>query len=144
MLKLNPVKSNIILFGNKYIVEQIKLNFNITLDGQPLLIVDHAKSLGLILDSQLRFSDHVSYMPEKTYIAIKLLYPHRQYLDINIKKELCESLVLSHFNHYDYVYGPCLSSYDRYRIQKVQNYCIRFFFGIRRREYPISLGSCHG
>ena len=97
-------------------------------------LVEHGKSLGLIVDSQLRFSDYVSYMLKKTYIAIKLLYPQRQYLDRNIKKELCDSLVLSHFNHCDYVYGPCLSSHDLYRIQKIQNHCIRFIFGIRRRN----------
>lgn len=92
------------------------------------------KSLGLILDAQLRFKSHVNYMLRKAYITLKTIYPHRQYLDQNIKKELCDSLVLSHFNHCDNVYGPCLDSQDTRRIQKVQNSCIRLIYGIRRRN----------
>lgn len=47
---------------------------------------------------------------------------------------LCDSLVLSHFNHCDTVYGPCIDSTEARRIQKVQNSCLRLIFGIKRRQ----------
>lgn len=63
-----------------------------------------------------------------------MIYGHRHYLDEDTKILLCDSLVLSHFNHCDSVYGPCLDSCDVRRIQKVQNSCLRLIYGIRHRQ----------
>ena len=133
-LKLNPSKSIVMLLGNKQNVNRLSNLLNVKIDNISLPIVQKAKSLGLVLDYQLTFTDHVSWLLKKAYCALKSIYPHRHYLEKNIKKELCDSLVLSHFNHCDNVYGPCLQNFDRGRIQKVQNSCIRFIFGIRRRD----------
>jgi len=59
-----------------------------------------------------------------------LLTPH-------LKKMLTDSLVLSTFNYCDVVYGPCLTAFDSQRIQKMQNYCLRFIFGLKKHE-PVS------
>lgn len=47
---------------------------------------------------------------------------------------LCESLVLSKFNYCDTVYGSCIDSTSKRRIQGIQNACLRLCFGIRRRQ----------
>lgn len=47
---------------------------------------------------------------------------------------MCDSLVLSHFNHCDVVFGPCLDSSDIKRIQKTQNSCLRLIYGIKRPQ----------
>ena len=48
---------------------------------------------------------------------------------------MCESLVLSQFNYCSQVYGPCLDAVDAYRIQKVQNACLRYIFKIRKYDH---------
>lgn len=48
---------------------------------------------------------------------------------------MCDSFVLSHFNFCDAVYGPCITAETSYRIQKVQNCCLRFIHGIRRGQH---------
>lgn len=47
---------------------------------------------------------------------------------------LCDALVLSHLNHCDVVYGPCLDSVAKRRIQVMQHCCIRLTLGIRGRR----------
>lgn len=132
MLKLNPKKSIVVLIGNKNSINSISNEFSLSISNQILQVVENTKSLGLVIDSQLKFSSHISYVLKKSYCALKTIYPHRHYLDQNVKRELCDSLVLSHFNHCDIVYGPCLDSRDSHRIQKMQNSCIRFIFGMGR------------
>lgn len=98
------------------------------------MIKNHCKSLGLIIDTKIRFKEHITYKLQRAYSSLKLIYNQRHYLDRDVKKMLCDSLVLSHFDHCDSVYGPCLDNYDIRRIQKVQNSCIRLIYGIRRRQ----------
>lgn len=66
--------------------------------------------------------------------SLKFMYSHRHYFDKDLKRELCDALVLSHFYYLDLVYGPCLTVCDRRRVQKVQNSCIRPIFGVPRRN----------
>ena len=56
----------------------------------------------------------------------------RSYFTTKIKLQLCDSLVLSQFNHCSQVFSPCLDSETYYKIQKVQNSCLSFAFGIRK------------
>ena len=48
---------------------------------------------------------------------------------------LCESLVLSVFNYGDILYSPFLTQNLKYKIQKVQNSCLRLIYGVRRRDH---------
>ena len=44
-------------------------------------------------------------------------------------------MILSIFNYCDIVYGPCLDAHTSMRIQKVQNSCVRFVFGLQCRDH---------
>ena len=133
-LKINPQKSSVLLFGKKHEIEELKNTITIKVGQETLAFQNRGKSLGLILDTELRFKEHTSYILRKAYCALKAIYPHRHYLAGDVKKLLCDTLVLSHFNHCDNVYGPCLDGVDMGRIQKMQNNCLRLIYGIRRRQ----------
>ena len=133
LLKVNPTKSVALLFGGKdraNLLETLKPN----IDNHEIQFKNNVKNLGLIIDSNLRFNEHVTSKLKLGYSALKTLYSHRHFLSQKTRKLLCDSLILSHFNFCDTVYGPCLDSTDVRRIQKLQNCCMRFIFGIRRRE----------
>ena len=51
------------------------------------------------------------------------------------KKRLCEALVLSQFNYCAPVYGLGLDQNTSSRIQRVQNSCARFIFGIKKYQH---------
>ena len=135
LLKLNPSKSSVIIFGNQTQIEVVKNNIEIKLNNATLPFVDSCKSLGLILDSRLRFKDHVKSKLRVAYGLLKLIFGQRHYLSVDSRKMLSNALVLSQFNHCSAVYYPCLDSSDRCRIQKVQNACLRMIYGVRRRDH---------
>lgn len=135
LLFLNPNKSKVMLFGSKAVVADLSENFVITIGNTIIPIVDNASNLGLIFDNTFRFRSQVSKYLQRSYAGLKMLYPHRNYLSIKVKTMLCESLVLSTFSYCAAIYYPCLDVLSKGRIQRVQNSCARFIFGIRRREH---------
>lgn len=134
-LKLNPTKSSLLLFGNKNKINTIKDSLNISIDGTRLNFVNSAKNLGIYLDIDLRFKDHLKSIFQKAYTALKMLYSNRHILSRKLRKHLCESLVLSNFTYCDFVYGFCLDNESNNRIQKVQNQCVRFVYGLRKYDH---------
>lgn len=135
LLKLNPSKSSVILFGNESQINFVKNNMTIKLNNVPLPYCDSCKSLGLTIDSRLRFKAHVTAKLRSAYGNLKLIYGNRHSLPRETRKLLCDALVLSQFNHCSGVYVPCLDAADRHRIQKVQNACLRLIYGINRRNH---------
>ena len=105
---------------------QLKIN-NILLP-----IKDCVKSLGLYLDSSLTFTKNTTSLVQKSFMNLKLLYSNRELLSRKLRVLLAEALVLSFFNYCNYIYGPFLDLKNNNRIQKVQNSCCRFVFGLRR------------
>lgn len=136
-LTLNPNKCIAMLFTRPMDRARLAQEINIKINDIPVPITEEAKNLGLIVDTSLRFDKHISNCIKRAIARLKVLYSSRHILNTNLKIILCDSLVLSIFNYCDTVYGPCLTAANSARIQKIQNYCLRFIYGIRRRE-PIS------
>lgn len=133
-LTINPSKTTVMVFGRpkarSLILDRVKLQ----LQGKTLAVTESIKNLGLNIDCRLRFTKHVTNMVRASFGKLKVLYGCRDCLDVGLRRQLCETLILSRFNYCDTVYGPCLDSKDTFRIQKVQNACLRFIYGIRRRQ----------
>lgn len=136
-LGLNSKKSSCIIFGRKAERDQFLATYQnaIVIDDEPIKFQDTCKNLGIVLDQDLRFTNHVTKCLQKAYLNLKLIYQNRHFLDKSIKTKLCESLVLSHVNYCDVVYGPCLRSFDIGRIQRLQNSCLRLIHGIRKYDH---------
>lgn len=133
-LQLNASKCSVMLFGSKIPRDTAADSLELFVDGTPLPIVKSAKNLGIHFDSNLRFRPHVNNLIKKSYFALKTLYANRFMISQKLKIQLCDSLVLANFNFCDVVYGPCIDGVDGRRVQRVQNSCLRFIYGIRRRE----------
>ena len=134
-LQVNVNKSSLLLFGKKEQVSILKENFRLELDGACIPVADEAKNLGLILDNNFRYKKQISGYISSAYMKLRSLYPHRQDLSIPVKKRLCEALVLSQFSYCATIYHPCLDNADKVRIQRVQNSCLRYIFGIRKFDH---------
>lgn len=134
-LAVNPTKSNTLLFGRHAMRDRCKHRVNVQIGNEVLPVSDRARNLGIIMDSSLKYSEYVSMIIRRAYCNIKLIYSNRDFFDISTKKLLCDSIVLSHFNYVDVVYGPALSVKDSRRLQLVQNSCIRLVYGLRRSEH---------
>lgn len=134
-LKINPNKSSVVLFGSRNTVTRVQNLININILNTPIPLVTFARNLGLMIDSDLRFHQHIDKKIQSAFIALKKLYANKQILSPNIRKLLCDSLVLSQFNYGDVIYGPCLTSVTVQRIQRVQNACLRFIYGLRKYDH---------
>lgn len=134
-LNVNPSKSQVILFGNPNTCKELRRVLEVKVNGSVLPIADSVRDLGLILDNSFRFREQISRYIRNSYLTMKTLYPHRSTLNTHIKIRLCESLILSRFAYCSVVYDPAIDSNTEYRIQKVQNSCLRYIFGIRKFEH---------
>lgn len=137
-LELNPKKCQILLFGRAQTREQYQDLLRINLAGQTLSCSTLARNLGLLLDVNLRFTEHISNCIRKAFVNLKLVFNQRHLLSQDLKKMLCDSLVLSQFTFCDTLYGPCLLERDARRIQMMQNSCVRMICGIRKYERGVS------
>lgn len=136
-LTLNPNKCSALVFSGRNDLE-ITSQIQIKINDEIIPTVKVAKSLGIIFDTSLKFQLQVKKVIQKAYINLKLLYSNRHILSFNLRKNLCEVLVLSHLNYCNFIYGPCLNAVDRNRLQKIQNACCRLVFGLRKYDRGIS------
>ena len=134
-LKINPNKSSVLIFGPTEAVSCVRTLLNVKVDGKTISIVDSAKNLGVIIDSQLKFGNHVKNLIQKAFFKLKLLYSSRHFFDSSTKRFLCDSLILSNFNYCYEVYGVFLSHFWQSKLQRVQNCCLRFIYSIRKHQH---------
>uniref|UniRef100_A0A1Y1M6V6 Reverse transcriptase domain-containing protein n=1 Tax=Photinus pyralis TaxID=7054 RepID=A0A1Y1M6V6_PHOPY len=131
-LQLNPTKCNAMLFSNKLTKSQMP---RMHINNLAIPFVDKCKNLGVILDTSLRFRPHVTMCIQRAFLNLRLLFPHKFYLSTSIKLMLCNSLVLSHFAHCSPVYSSCITHDTTHSIQRVQNSCLRFVYGISKYDH---------
>ena len=122
------------MFGPKRAKHIFKNSLSIVIENTELPKLDKAKTLGIVLDTDLRFEDFINCNIGKGYSILKTLYSNRHCLPRKTKAMLCDSLILSLLNYADVLYGPCLTSLYKGKIQKLQNSCLRFIYGIRRGQ----------
>nr|CAH7737089.1 unnamed protein product [Callosobruchus chinensis] len=132
-LKLNTNKCAVIYFGSNKLHAAASLT--ISVNDEVLPVKTEVKNLGLLLDSKLRFRAQVSKVQQAAFRSLRNLYRSRHSLSAELKTNLCESLVLSHCNYCNVVYMPSLDVTCKYKIQKIQNACIRYIFGLRLRDH---------
>ena len=124
-LVLNPNKCQHMLTGSRHSLSIVN-DLDVFVDNVRISSSESVVSLGVVIDRELNLTNNVSRLCKKAYYSWKQLLPFRDVLDAPTKLLLTESLVLSLLNYGDIVYGPFISCADNYRLQKVQNLCIRF------------------
>ena len=72
-LSLNVSKTKLMLVGSKPKLQQYR-GFSISLNGEPVETVDTFKYLGMIIDLQLHFHQHIDYVVNKTTARLGMLY----------------------------------------------------------------------
>lgn len=133
-LSLNGKKSCAMVLCSRRKRTMVESNLRFNVGGDELVFSERVLLLGLHIDVDLRFRYHVGQLFQKTYAKIKILYANKHILDVNLKKRLTESFVLSQFNYALVSYYFCLDLMTENRIQKVQNICCRFSLGLRKYD----------
>lgn len=134
-LLLNPNKSKYMICGTKSQISRLNPSNKILIMGQPIERVWEARNLGLQMDCDLRFENHIIGLVRDCFYRLKILYNVRDHLGVDLRIRLTESLILSKLNYTDIVYGPRLTAKTQRLVQRIQNACARFCFDIPFREH---------
>ena len=97
---------------------------NIKLEDQVISNVDHAKSLGLIIDNRLSWSNHVNELCKKVTSAIGALRRIRPLISQSTAVLVYNSLIQPHFDYCSLVWDG-LSDQLSDKLQKLQNRAAR-------------------
>jgi hypothetical protein len=92
------------------------------------------KNLGVIFDETFTWEQHISSLIKKAYAKLRQFYSYRKSLSIKTKTRLIETYVLSQLNYCDVVIQGTTNS-EKERLQRVQNSCIRYIFGLRKYDH---------
>lgn len=135
-LKLNPDKTQPILIAHARILTSIDINIapKIIVNDIPLAYQRTVKSLGLIINNKLEWSEAVTNTCNKVFAAMHALKKMKRFLPFHIKLLLVKTLVFPHFNYCSTVINDLTMNLNL-RLQKTQNYCIRYLFELQRDEH---------
>ena len=135
-LALNPSKSQAIIIGNPRLLMNLN-NISIpklTLDGVQIPLYKSVKNLGLYLNENLLWSNHVTYICKKVYLSLQNLRRLGYFLPPSLKIQLVKSLIMPHFDYGDIVYQD-LSGDLSTKLQRAQNAAIRFIFNLKKYDH---------
>ena len=133
-LSLNVLKTNFMKFGKGNQVSEYDLH----LSNNIITKVSSAKFLGIIIDDELGWSEHINHIERKIASGSYAIYSVKRFLFMNNMKLLYHSLIHSHLS-----YGTMLwSSASQYRLRKLeisQKKCIRNICNTKYNEHTSRL-----
>jgi hypothetical protein len=135
-LSLNVSKTKVLMTGSLRLLNKIDFTMcpKLKLNGKDLEYSDKVKNLGLTITKTLGWTEHVATTCNRVFACIHSLKRFALFLPLNIKVMLVKTLVLPHFNYCDYVLTDMTVELCD-RLQRAQNYCIRFIFNLRRHDH---------
>ena len=107
----------------KFLAENCS-ELNMQSDNQPISRVEHAKSLGLIIDDRLLWSNYIKELCRKISSAIGALRCIRSLVSQSTAVLIYNALIQPHFQYFALVWDR-LSSYLCEKLQKLQNRAAR-------------------
>ena len=119
-LKLNPDKTEFILFGSRNVRTKLSNFFPVNILGNLLSPVDAIKNLGVWFDSDFSFSCHVRNTCKASFVHIRDLKRLRGYLIREAALLAANALVGSRLDYCNSLFRG-LSALDIRRLQCVQN-----------------------
>ena len=130
-LSLNVKKTNIMIFGK--IKEATKKDIKIDIEGQTLEVVYKTKFLGLILDDQLCWKQHLLYLAQKTAKSIGILSLARQVLSHTTLIQLYYSFIFPYLNYCNLAWGGA-SEKNLWIIYRIQKMAFRLVLNVRKGQ----------
>ena len=133
-LSLHVGKTECLLFGTRRRLSKVG-NFSVTCDGMAVSRVTSVSYLGVILDSNLSGTDHVSALVKKCVGRISFLYRNSNCLDFNCRRILCSALIQPYFDYCCSSWYSGLTGKLRDRLDVLQRRMVRYIFSYEPRHH---------
>ena len=127
-LPFNTGKCKVLHLGHNNPCHQYKMN------GSKLEKVDEEKDLGVIVDSEIKFHKHAAAAVKKANMKLGMIKMTFANLDENILPLLYTSLVRSHLEYGNIIWGPHFKG-DVIAVEKVQRRATKLVNTIRNLPY---------
>jgi Reverse transcriptase (RNA-dependent DNA polymerase) len=127
-LAINTKKSNFIVFGN---VEAPDLN--IFFENEPIIAISKVKYLGVWIDNQLKFTDHIDLIVKKISTITGILFKLKNILPLSVKKLIYFSLIHSHLTYACEIWGHTYIEHLK-KIKIAQKKALKAMMGVPFRS----------
>ncbi|KAF7695177.1 hypothetical protein C0J45_2270, partial [Silurus meridionalis] len=141
-LLLSSKKTEILLIGPKNSIQKLK-HLNLHLDGCSVTTGSMVKDLGVILDSNLSFKNHINQVTKTAFFHLRNISKLRNMLSISDAEKLVHAFMTSRIDYCNALLGGCPASLIN-KLQLVQNAAARVFTRSKKYDHitPI-LSSLH-
>jgi hypothetical protein len=126
-LSLNVPKCEFMQIGTHQSLAKMP-DLSIHINNEPLQRVSMSKYLGLCIDENLRWEEHINYIIPKISAKIGVLRKLRSVVPIDTLKLLYNAIVLPHFDYADTVYDSA-SETSKIQLQRLQTRAARLISG---------------
>ncbi|KAG6453237.1 hypothetical protein O3G_MSEX008037 [Manduca sexta] len=135
-LRVNPVKTQVIVIGSSRMVSRLDWAAlsPIVFDGVTIPFSETVKNLGIIFDRCLSWGPQLTAVSRRLFASAASLKRLRNFLPTATKIALAQTLLLSVFDYADVCYLD-LSQIQLDKLERLQNFCIRFIFGLRKYDH---------
>ena len=129
----NATKTEIMTISKRKNKESFEIN--LTEDGKAvkLKLKSSIKILGIHLDHELNWTKQVNEVNKKAKYAARNLQRTAHILPFKPRLTLYNSLIASHFNYCDTVWGGC-NTKNKNKLQRTQNYIVKSMLGMKSRD----------
>ena len=107
----------------------------IVVNNAALAVVSRQRYLGVIFDSQLRWTHHVSGVCKTMSYYLMMISSHAKSLPSLVVKMLIESLVFSRYSYALPVWGPALHTDSLARLRRIHNRSVQLTCGLRKYDH---------
>ena len=136
-LKLNPDKTEFIVFGAKDRYKWLSDSFSVNILGNRLSPTNVVRNLGVLFDAKFCFTNHVNSVVKSCFISLRDLHRIWRFLSVDTSVVIANALVSSHLDYCNSLFRS-LSSRNATRLQYVQNALARFVTGASKYTHITS------
>jgi hypothetical protein len=132
-LRLNPSKTQVMWLGSRQQLQKITIT-EVNILSSTVTVVNTARDLGVVIDSQLTMSAHVSALCRSCYFQLRQLRPLARSLTTNTTRTLVQAFISCRLDYCNSLfYGMTDMLFQR--LQSIQNAAARLATGTRRSEH---------
>lgn len=135
-LKVNPLKTQVIIIGSTRKICKVDWDLlpRVVFDGVTIPFSDTVKNLGITFDKGLTWGPQLAITSRKMFASASSLRKLRNFLPTTTKIALAQSLLLPILDYADVCYLD-LTEDQLNKLERLQNFCIRFIFGLRKYDH---------
>ena len=127
-LTLNVKKTEYILIGSRQRLSQVSADPILSMGSEGIKRVSSTKTLGVVVDECITWSDHVDKVAKKAAKGIGMLRRSKHLFDRDTLKTIYNAFVLPHFDYCALVWNNCSKTLQN-KLQKLQNKAGRIITG---------------